>query len=218
MKKNTKNKRVLSEYKVLFKNKNYKKSLLFGIFLLILGGIISSITIWYSDFVVGNSVTDLILDNIPTINLLWFRAYGTFFIALSILAFGILKPKFLPFLTKSVGLMYVVRALFIPLTHLKFYPEKVAVATQYSFFKIIPYGGNDLFFSGHVALPFMAALVFWENKKIRIFCLIATIISGIVVLVSKSHYSIDVFAAPFITYSIFKISEKFFKKDLEDTK
>ena len=64
----------------------------------------------------------------------------------------------------------------------------------------------------------MAALVFWENKKIRIFCLIATIISGIVVLVSKSHYSIDVFAAPFITYSIFKISEKFFKKDLEDTK
>ncbi len=195
------------EYKKLFRNQKYKKSIILGVFLLALAGIISALTIGYADKVAGSSIGDFFLDNLPTINLFWFRAYGTFFIAISVFVFGFLKPRYLPILLKSVGLMYIVRALFIPLTHLKFYPEKVSIATEYSIFKVIPYQGNDLFFSGHVALPFLAALVFWNNKPVRIYLLIASALSGVVALFSKSHYSIDIFIAPFILYSIFNDPE-----------
>lgn len=208
-----KTRKLSLEYRKLFRNKKYKKSIILGVFLLALAGILSALTIGYADKVAGNPIGDFFLNNLPTINLFWFRAYGTFFIALSVFALGFLKPRYLPLLMKSVGLMYIVRALFIPLTHLKFYPEKVAVAAEYSIFKFIPYSGNDLFFSGHVALPFLVALIFWDNKPVRIYLLAASVLSGVVALFSKSHYSIDIFAVPFIVYSIFKIGERLFKED-----
>jgi hypothetical protein len=207
-------KKLFSEYKTLFKDKKYKKSLMLGIFLLLLAGIISALAISYADRAYGNSLGDLILDNIPKFNFFWFRTYGTALITISILFLAIIKPRYIPALSKSIGLMYIIRACFIAMTHLKFHPEKIAIPSQYLFSQSI-FQGNDLFFSGHVAFPFLVALFFWNDKKIR-YCLIsATIISGLVSLFAKTHYSIDIFATPFITYSIFKISEVIFKKDFD---
>jgi hypothetical protein len=36
---------------------------------------------------------------------------------------------------------------------------------------------------------------------------------GLSVLIAHIHYSIDVFAAPFMAYSIFSLARYFFKKD-----
>ncbi len=71
---------------------------------------------------------------------------------------------------------------------------------------------NDLFFSGHTGFPFLAALLFWENKVLRWFLILMSFAQGITVLFMHVHYSIDVLAAYFITYSIYVVSDKIFNK------
>lgn len=81
------------------------------------------------------------------------------------------------------------------------------------FFGFLIWGMLAIAFSIHVALPFLAALIFWNFRWFRFYLLLAVFASASAVILAKSHYSIDVFAAPFITYSIFVISRYFFKKD-----
>jgi membrane-associated phospholipid phosphatase len=75
--------------------------------------------------------------------------------------------------------------------------------------------GNDMFFSSHTGLPFLMSLIFWGNYRLRIFFILASMILAASVLLGHLHYSIDVFAAYFITYTIFHIAQKFFKQDYE---
>lgn len=70
--------------------------------------------------------------------------------------------------------------------------------------------GNDLFFSGHTALPFLMALIFWQNVKLRWAFILLSLFFGSAALLGHLHYSIDVFAAFFITYGIFHIALKIF--------
>ena len=63
---------------------------------------------------------------------------------------------------------------------------------------------QDYFFSGHVAFPFLCFLLFKESR-IRWFFLASSIVMGVVVLLGHLHYSIDVFAAFFITYASYRI-------------
>ena len=208
-------KEIYFEYKNLFKIEHYRRSIFAGLIFLMIAAVLTSISIGYADIAKGNSVGDLLLDNLPKLDLFWFRTIGTALIAFSIVVIGFLKPKHLPALSKTIALMYTIRAFFLPLTHLKFYPEKILIPPSYSLFSQIPFSGNDLFFSGHVAFPLVAAFVFWEDKKLRYLLIFLSVISGLASLFAKTHYSIDIFVVPFMVYSIFKISERIFKKDFE---
>ena len=73
--------------------------------------------------------------------------------------------------------------------------------------------GGDLFFSGHTGLPFLMALIFWNNKYLRYSFFALSFIFAATVLLGHLHYSIDVLAAFFITYTIFHIAIFIFKKD-----
>jgi membrane-associated phospholipid phosphatase len=73
--------------------------------------------------------------------------------------------------------------------------------------------GGDLFFSGHTGLPFLIALIYWDHKTYRIIFITLAAIFGSVALMGHLHYSIDVFAAFFITYAIYHIAMQIFKKD-----
>jgi membrane-associated phospholipid phosphatase len=73
--------------------------------------------------------------------------------------------------------------------------------------------GDDLFFSGHAGLPFLLALIFWDDVLLRTIFLGFSVLFSIVVLLGHLHYSIDVASAFFITFTIFVIAKKFFKKD-----
>ena len=79
------------------------------------------------------------------------------------------------------------------------------------------FSGNDLFFSGHVGLTFLVALLFWDTPVLRYIYLSMSIVFAVVVLLGHLHYSIDVFAAYFITYTIFVIARNIFKSDYERT-
>ena len=73
--------------------------------------------------------------------------------------------------------------------------------------------GGDLFFSGHTGLPFLMALIFWDNKYLRWIFILTSVMFATVVLLAHLHYSIDVLSAFFITYTIFHIALFLFKKD-----
>lgn len=61
---------------------------------------------------------------------------------------------------------------------------------------------KDLFFSGHTSTMFLMYLCFTE-KTDKWVALLSTLLVGSMVLVQHVHYSIDVFAAPLLTYVCF---------------
>jgi hypothetical protein len=68
---------------------------------------------------------------------------------------------------------------------------------------------NDLFFSAHTAIPFLAFLLY-KQEKIGKFFLVMTFVMAFTVLALHQHYSIDVFSAVFITYGTYKAGQWLF--------
>lgn len=160
----------------------------------------------------GSNVPDLIISNIPVFNVGFMVNEVPLFYALFILIVVILKPKTMPFTLKSAALFILIRSIFVTLTHLGPFAERSFI-DQTDFFAPLNLG-SDFFFSGHTGFPFLIALIFWnENKFIRWLSLVVSFVLGISVLLGHLHYSIDVFGAFFITYTIFHLSRKFFAKD-----
>jgi len=63
---------------------------------------------------------------------------------------------------------------------------------------------KDLFFSGHTALLFLLFLI-ERRKGLKILFLASAVIVGICLLIQHVHYSIDIFAAPFFSYAVFRL-------------
>ena len=165
----------------------------------------------------GYVVPDLLLDHIPIMNVSYLFFQGAFFFGLSVVAVFLFVPEAMPFTLITSALFFSTRALFMTLTHLT-----APFIAHYSFIEYehhVPQvvfslsSGNDLFFSGHAGFPFLLALIFWNFKNIRYYFLLCSIIASCVVIVGHLHYSIDVFSAFFITFGIFEIAKRIFKKE-----
>ena len=164
----------------------------------------------------GTAVDDLILDNLPTIDLDFFIIQGALIITFLGLSLLILKPKYFCFGLKAFSFFIIIRAFLISLTHLGASPNQLVLdinSIGFGLYNILFNTTNDFFFSGHTGMPFLMALVFWPEKLWRYVFFTASVIMGSSVLLAHMHYSIDVFAAPFITYSIFSLTKNIFKKD-----
>jgi len=159
----------------------------------------------------SSPVTDIILSNIPVFNVNWIFNYGAIALFIFIALLCLYNPKKIPFTIKSLAIFTIIRAVFISLTHLGPFPTQTTVDMG-SLISKFTFGG-DLFFSGHTGIPFLMALIFWQNKILRYVFFISSFIFGTIVLMGHLHYSIDVLSAFFITYAIFHISIFLFKKD-----
>lgn len=206
-------KNLLLKYRNLLKDRYYRWAVIIGIVALIASGLIISATKNYVNQATGNPLGDVLLDNLPTFPMINFLIWGIITIVVSIFIFALFHPEYFPALFKSFALLFFIRAVFISVTHIKSYPTKEIANIDYPRLVNFLYNGDDLFFSGHVALPFLAMLIFWNYKWFRSYLLIAVLASAVAVILAKSHYSIDVLAAPFITYTIYHIAQHFFKKD-----
>ncbi len=159
----------------------------------------------------SNSVTDLLLDNLPVVRVDIVFIEGSLLLWLFVCALLLCQPERIPFVLKSVALFVLVRSAFIVLTHLGPFPERSTLDAN-EIIQLFTFG-SDLFFSGHTGAPFLLALIFWKQPVLRAFFLGASALFGISVLVGHLHYSIDVFAAFFITYGIFDMAKFLFARE-----
>ncbi len=165
----------------------------------------------------GHVVPDLLLDHLPTFDVGYIFFQGAFFFVLSLIGILIVIPEAIPFTLSAGALFYVIRAIFMVMTHLS-----APLTASYSYIQYEHHikevlftvnSGNDLFFSGHAGFPFLLALIFWRYTYLRYYFLLCSLIASVAVLLGHLHYSIDVFSAFFITYGIFEIAKRFFKKE-----
>lgn len=152
--------------------------------------------------------TDIILDRIPSIDLSYLFFYG-YAVVIGVL---LLYPLFFHIkkfhiVISQFSLLILIRSFFITLTHLKTPADAIVVHSPY--LSDILLFHNDLFFSDHTAVPFLAFLLF-RRTKLGIFFLVSTIILALTVLFMHLHYSIDVFAAFFIAYGSYRLCNRFF--------
>lgn len=207
----------MQSYKNHFSNKNFLVSFLSGLVLLGISLITQFFISGYVNSLPNAPVADLILSNIRVYDVGGIFVYGSVLLLFVGLFIGLSRPNYLPFVMKSVALFTLIRSLFVILTHISAFPTHIVIDSVFfnrGVFNGI-FTGNDLFFSGHTGLPFLLALMFWDNKKLRFLFLGFSILFAVVVLLGHIHYSIDVLSAYFITFSIFHICKYIFKKDWE---
>lgn len=198
----------------------YYASLLEALLLFIASVYITHYASLYAENMASNHVNDIILSNTRVYNFEFFFVYIAIVLVMFVITLCLRFRKTAPFLLKTVSLFIIIRSVFVMMTHLGPYPLKLQLESGLLNFIT---SGNDLFFSGHTGLPFLIALIFWDHLYIRILFITASVVLGSTALLAHLHYSIDVFAAFFITYSIYHIAMKLFKKDfdfftLEDVK
>ncbi len=203
--------RLFEKHKFQWSQRSFLFSALLAFLFFVLSLVINHLAGNYADKMASNSVTDIILDNLPVVNVNGIFIYGAILFGVFIVILLIWEPKQIPFIIKSVALFYLVRAIFVSLTHIgpilqQAPPVSNIILNSLTF-------GADYFFSGHTGLPFLMALSFWSNKYLRSIFLVSSFIFGASALLGHYHYSIDVFAAFFIAYSIFHIAQWLFAKD-----
>ena len=207
----------MQAYKTYFSDKNFLISFFGGIILLAVSLVAQFFISGYVNSLPSSPVTDLILSNIRVYDVDGIFVYGTVLLVLVSLFVGLKHINYLPFAMKSVALFTLIRSVFVTLTHISAFPVHAVISS--TFFNREAFNGiftgNDLFFSGHTGLPFLIALMCWENKKLRIIFLAFSLMFAVIVLLGHIHYSIDVLSAYFITYSIFQICKFLFKKEWE---
>jgi len=202
-------------WKILLKDPAYVSSLIGGMLMLALSLFVTLILASFNDKVQYVSVGDFILDRLPTYDLSILFDFGVYILPMLVFLYAVFfESETLPFALKTYGLLYLIRACFMVLTHIGppvgfFYAD--ILASNIDPFKTFVFK-NDLFFSGHTAVPFLAYLLFKKYKTFSILMIVTTIVMAATVLGMHVHYSIDVFAALFITYGIYALSNRIFNQ------
>jgi hypothetical protein len=124
-------KKLARNYRDLFSQPEFAMAIFIGSFLLVASLIINFYAGIFATSNASNAVTDIILDNIPVFDVDLIFIYGPLALWLVVSILGLIEPKRLPFILKSIALFVLVRAIFITLTHIGPFPDRTVVI--YSF-------------------------------------------------------------------------------------
>lgn len=203
-------KKIISDHKKYWNNKYFFLSSVFSLLLFTSGLFANFSAVKYTARIAGNSTSDFFLNILPVVNTDLIFSEGAIFFVCFVFILLILKPRQIPFTLKSVALFIIIRSIFVGMTHLAPYPDRIA--SDFDAWRYLS-SGADLFFSGHTGLPFLFALLNWDDKYLSRIFLASSILAGTAVLFGHLHYTIDVFSAFFITYGIYHIAIKGFPRD-----
>jgi hypothetical protein len=157
----------------------------------------------------GAYLHDLILQAIPPVDV----SIPTFLIIWSISGLVIVRmiqnPAFALLMLSSFTLLCIARMVSITMVPLD--PPDGLIKLNDPLTSMV-YGGKDkfmtkdLFFSGHTSNMFLMCLCL-TKKTDKYLAFLATLAVAILVLVQHVHYTIDVLAAFFFTYIIYRVSK-----------
>ena len=189
-------------------NKRFRFSAPLSILLFTLSVIASFYAIAYATAQASNSVTDIVLSNTPIFDVDGLMVAGTLLLIIYITLLYLHHPKRIPFGVLTLALFFFARSGFTVVTHIASFPLPSGFVPDfnYSIGRFFFGFGGDLFFSAHTAVPFLMALLFWQDRGLRYLFLAWSVFFGAVVLLGHLHYTIDVLSAYFITYGIFHIA------------
>lgn len=201
-------KELARRYKDHFAHHDYRVAAV-GAFLLFIASLFASLLAGhFAKEVASNPVSDIVLSHTPALDVGGLFVFGTALFVIFVAAISFAQPRRIPFIFLSLALFFFIRAGFVSLTHIAPFPERAVTDFGITLKKY--FFGNDLFFSGHTGTPFMMALIFWRDLRLRFAFLAWSVFFALVVLLGHLHYTIDVAAAYFITYSIYNLSEWLF--------
>lgn len=156
---------------------------------------------------------DLLLSLLPRVDLrvlfVWgFAAFWAWAIGVALLR----ERRRLAHIAWLYALLLLVRSLFIVLTPMRAPPDSLWVGGDPLFDAVGRHltFRNDLFFSSHTALPFLGFLVY-RDRWARLVFLGFSVTLAVTVLLTRLHYSIDVFAAYFITYAVYRFEHRWLR-------
>lgn len=206
--------KVAARYKEAFKTHGWRSATLYSIVFFFASVVASFYAINYADSVASSSVTDIVLSNIPAFDVDGLFGYGTILLIAFITLLLLFNPKKVPFSLYTMGAFYFIRSAFTTLTHLGPFPT---IAPNGNWGTLLSHFlfGDDYFFSAHVGICFLLALIFWKHKPMRYIFIAWSVYMAIVVLLGHYHYSIDVASAYFITYAIYILCERSFPHALK---
>ena len=196
-------------WKLFFQNPKNKTEFLFTIILLI------ALMISFSQFLLfiedreGVVLNDPILNLFNPINLTWLT-FSLIYISLILFLFSYKNDPLKIMITlQAYGLMIIFRIITMYLT--PFDPPENMLLLNDPFVQFFGKGDiltKDLFFSGHTGTLFLLFLL-TDKKNLKIIFLTASIVVGLAVLIQHVHYTIDVFIAPFVAYTSYRIIKIF---------
>jgi hypothetical protein len=118
------------------------------------------------------------------------------------MVFFIVTVICLPIYKEFIGFMITILSLRLIIIHLTILPKNkyCDIDTQKIF------GGcYDKIFSGHFSTIFLISLLLWKHKYISFLLLfVINIISVVLILITRSHYTIDIVVAFFITLFVYQ--------------
>ncbi len=152
-------------------------------------------------------LNDLLLDNLPFYKIAWLYDIFVIFPVLIFLIYVYYKktPQ-IPYLLVVFGISQLLRGIFIVLT-----PFGSPFGNYVGLFDST-WMRSGVYPSGHVATAFLTFLL--TQSKLKWLNLAFTIGIIITLLLTRGHYSIDIFSALIFSYAVFKFSETSLKSKL----
>jgi len=154
-------------------------------------------------------LSDLILDNLPVIDLSLIYDLFSLVILIVFMIYIIQKKEYnrLPYFLLLWGIFYSIRGIFIVLTPFGNPPNFNGSDPLFNGFSKYELG---VYPSGHVGNAFLLLLLVNDRvyKWILAFCLVVITVS---LFLAHSHYSIDILSGLFFAYAIRAFGEKYLK-------
>ncbi|MFA6316489.1 MAG: phosphatase PAP2-related protein [Elusimicrobiota bacterium] len=157
---------------------------------------------------------DLLLRTLPFVDLRIVFVWGfVAFLVWACLAGWIFERHRIAHILWLYALLILVRAFFLILTPMHL-PDGALLPREDSVHLFI--GGfvnfkHDMFFSGHTAMPYLGYLAHRRTWVSWSF-LGLSVVMAVTVLLARLHYSIDVFAAYFITYALYRFERRWLRR------